>query len=242
MKVYLVQNYKCYDPALHGHDLTDALIRRLLATGGFLDPGQASQLRIQRLAGGKPVLPEYPGLHVSVSHTGDVFALAAGGQNMGLDIQGLAQVRQMRISQIAQRCFTEEEREWIFAEGGTDAIALASSASVDTARDGAAAGEGKSAAAQAARRFCQLWTRKEAWAKYTGEGLTAVMTREPVLDRRDLHFLEFALPAKGREAAAMPGAPAASCGNAGEETILGCLCTDRPVGLEIVTVDPVSIK
>lgn len=39
--------------------------------------------------------------------------------------------------------------------------------------------------------FFRLWTRKEAFSKYTGNGLADVMAKISVLDRSDVEFLDF---------------------------------------------------
>ena len=53
--------------------------------------------------------------------------------------------------------------------------------------------------------FYRLWTRKEAYAKYTGQGLAAVISGSPVLDRQDVEFLDLVL----------------------DEDLYGCICIGK---------------
>ncbi len=41
--------------------------------------------------------------------------------------------------------------------------------------------------------FFELWTRKEAWSKYTGEGLEHVMKKQQVLKREDVALIDLRL-------------------------------------------------
>ena len=167
MELFLIENYREVYPELSGRDLTDALVEKLLREHGYVS--EHEQVRILRLPGGKPVLQSRADLMFSVSHTGDVFGCvicrAKAGQEdapasseIGLDLQ-LAQNRD--VMRLARRYFTEEEIRYI--ETGSDPA-------------------GKR------RRFYRLWTRKEAYAKYTGRGLEAVLEKEPALGRTDVVF------------------------------------------------------
>ncbi len=114
---------------------------------------------IRRLPEGKPVLDHPAGVCLSVSHTGDVFGCVIHTDEVGLDLQKTEPRDMMRL---ARRYFREDE------------VALLEKCGGDLqARQ---------------KRFFQLWTRKEAYGKFTGEGLAALLEREQMLDREDVVF------------------------------------------------------
>ena len=92
---------------------------------------------------GKPSLPDYPAMHFNVSHSGDLWACAIShGAPVGLDIE---QVRPLEDCEgIARRFFTAGECEALH-------------------RLGPEAGHDA---------FLRCWTRKEAYIKALGEGLS----------------------------------------------------------------------
>ena len=143
--------------------LTDALVAMLLTENGHLP--EDARVKIRRLEGGKPVLaePADTGIHFSVSHTGNLFACVIAGGEVGLDIQ---ETRRTNADRLARRYFTNEENRWLAQSGLT---------TDDTSA------------------FFRLWTRKEAYAKYTGRGLASVLAGEPVLGRNDVAFTELTL-------------------------------------------------
>lgn len=93
---------------------------------------------------GKPSLPDFPDIHFNASHSGHLWACAIGGTSpLGLDIE---EVRPMRdLDGIAQRFFAPEE--W-------NAIRIHDS---DEPR---------------LTSFFRCWTRKEAYIKALGDGLS----------------------------------------------------------------------
>lgn len=59
---------------------------------------------------GKPALRDYPGLHFSLSHSGDYAICSLGEHETGCDIE---RVRPDKM-RVAERFFAEEEKTWIF--------------------------------------------------------------------------------------------------------------------------------
>ena len=93
---------------------------------------------------GKPSLPHFPDVQFNASHSGDLWACAIGGTSpLGLDIE---EVRPMRdLDGIAQRFFAPAE--WAVIQTHPS-------------------GEPRTAA------FFRCWTRKEAYIKALGDGLS----------------------------------------------------------------------
>lgn len=107
---------------------------------------------------GKPyfkdcVLKEEKPLFFSLSHSGDYVLCALSDEEVGADIQRIpgADVKKiLREEQIAERFFTEQERIWYQQED------VAASFLSEQKR----------------RRFYRIWAAKEAYMKWTGNGLT----------------------------------------------------------------------
>jgi len=103
----------------------------------------ASALRIAYGANGKPCLADAPDLRFNVSHAGDAAMYAiASGREVGIDIE--ATVRTVDADGVGRHAFSPRECE-----------ALAALAP-DARRDA----------------FFRIWTRKEAYVKARGEGLS----------------------------------------------------------------------
>lgn len=122
-----------------------AVVRLAAAACLSVDP---RRLRVDRRCGtcgaqhGKPRLPDHPGIDVSVSHTGELVAVAlARGPRIGVDVE---QIREIDVDELARSAFTSAE--------AAELAALP--------------------AAQRAAAFYRLWTRKESIVKALGVGIT----------------------------------------------------------------------
>ena len=80
IKLQLIHNYRSLSKDISGQELTDELIREIYISEGIKPPD------IVRNERGKPRDAKGE-TFFSVSHTGDVFALAIGSSEIGLDIQ-----------------------------------------------------------------------------------------------------------------------------------------------------------
>ena len=74
--------YKDSEPPARSLRLSECA-RRYAASSGL----PAVHDRLATAPGGKPYFLRQPGLHFSISHSGDYWAVAFGGQPVGLDIQ-----------------------------------------------------------------------------------------------------------------------------------------------------------
>jgi hypothetical protein len=112
---------------------------------------------------GKPYFIDIPNAHFSVSHSGRVWACLMSETEVGLDVEDIAARRdrsaagETRYLKPARRCFAEDERRYVEFAAMRGAEELAA-------------------------RFFFVWTRKEAYVKYTGRGLGAGFGSFSVLD------------------------------------------------------------
>ncbi|NLF79860.1 MAG: 4'-phosphopantetheinyl transferase superfamily protein, partial [Clostridia bacterium] len=87
---------------------------------------------------GKPYFAALPGLHFSLSHSGEYWLAAFAAAPLGIDIQ---RHQSCRKEAVAERFFHPEEAAWLRRRGYTD------------------------------EDFFALWTAKESYVKYTGQGI-----------------------------------------------------------------------
>ena len=115
---------------------------------GYLDRPPAS-VRLLRGANGKPQVDGADGLRFNVSHSGTAVVVAVtAGTEVGVDVEFVRPVR--RDGQLARRWFSE-----------ADAASLPEAPSLLRARG-----------------FMELWTRREAIAKLSGDGLWGSSSRD----------------------------------------------------------------
>lgn len=108
---------------------------------------EAPELRIEQGPHGKPRLhPPWANLHFNLAHCGDLALVAVcRGRELGVDLERLRSIPKAR--RLAARYFSVTEQRWLEAE---------TSAGVDAA-------------------FLELWCRKEACLKATGEALSRAL-------------------------------------------------------------------
>ena len=191
MELYIIEDYPDAHPGLHGKALTDTLVLELLAEHGHIP--EDAHVRIERLAEGKPVLRFLGGGESDAAGAGSVPAGdssggpgAAGGASKGRPV-----------------AFSVSHTGRIFAcavnDPGSGEIGLDIQTADRGRRTQRIAERYFTPAEQAMIKaggndsFFRIWTRKEAYAKYTGEGLAVILEGVPVLGREDVVFTDLNL-------------------------------------------------
>lgn len=91
---------------------------------------------------GKPYFPSHPDIHFSVSHTSGIWICAFADCEVGCDVQDhRANDKPERLERLAKRWFSENERRYLEECGYEPA------------------------------EFYRIWSRKEAYVKFTGTGI-----------------------------------------------------------------------
>lgn len=104
---------------------------------------------------GKPYLPDYPGVHFNLSHSGSYVAIAVGEVRLGVDVE----VNSRNALAVAKRCFHESEYQRLLHY--------------------------KNEPEQLNRLFKRYWTMKEAYIKYRGEGMRIPLSSFAVLPKEN---------------------------------------------------------
>ncbi|MDR2610285.1 MAG: 4'-phosphopantetheinyl transferase superfamily protein, partial [Clostridiales Family XIII bacterium] len=114
---------------------------------------------------GKPrfAAPELADVHFSVSHSGDYLAIAFSEQEVGVDVEHTSRrhTNAERYLAIARRFFAPDEGAYVAGGDAEDTV---------------------TAPEDVKRRFFRIWTAKEAFVKYTGEGIATGFETFSVLD------------------------------------------------------------
>lgn len=114
-----------------------------------------SALEIQRTSRGKPYLPFFPNLHISASHSGEYLICAVSDTVLGIDIQEHSRLKG-----------ETEEEACIRLRRIANRFLHPQEANYISPRP--------------SHRFFNVWTAKESYVKYTGQGI-------------DHHFSEFSV-------------------------------------------------
>lgn len=119
------------------------------------DATETEVIEIRRDSNGKPFFPQIPEIHFSISHSGGFWACVFHENEIGLDIEDPAIRRKtIPIDRLAKRYFSPEEQEFCrrMDPEGNDLKA-----------------------------FLQIWTRKEAYLKCVGTGISGGLSRFSVV-------------------------------------------------------------
>lgn len=126
-------------------DSTDDKIRRIIARH-LRKRSAPDGIVVSRSKLGKPYLPQYPALHISVSHSGSWFVCAVSSQPVGVDLQEHTPLRDetpenaaRRYCKIAGRFFHPPEASFVLENPQ--------------------------------EHFFPVWTAKESYVKFTGRGM-----------------------------------------------------------------------
>ena len=133
--------YYCKDEKNISTDEKTAAIARYHLTQKNGVAPESGSFRIERQPKGKPYFPNLPDLHFSVSHSGEIFVCALSNFPVGVDIQ-----EYKKRPDEAERCRKIAARFFHFDE--VDAL------DADTVS-----------------AFYIIWTAKEAYVKFTGDGI-----------------------------------------------------------------------
>lgn len=132
-----------------------AMVNRMICAqiGSILNV-TAEKIEIAHDRKGAPYLPEYPSLHISMSYTDRFAVYALSTERVGIDVERI----RVPNRSLARQFFCREELQEVFPEE----------------KDVTPQELPEKANADSCRQWTALWTLKEAYGKYQGDGLPAV--------------------------------------------------------------------
>lgn len=148
---------------------------------------------------GKPYLADYPAFHYNFSDSGDwlVLAVSENDSEIGVDLQKIVPVK-TGIMKMARRFFHPEDVRRLEAVSHPEDI---THPDVVSHPEEISCPEAMDDAVRQEELFFRIWTVKEAYLKYTGEGLSGGMSRFPVDFEEHIiggiPFTEVSPPAQG---------------------------------------------
>ena len=146
-------------------DIKDELFEKALKDYHKRIRKRYKELKIETTKHGKKYFPNAKKIHFSISHSGRFWSCIFDKKNVGLDIEDYA-TRNMppeRFKDITERFYKPDEKEFVIGNYDENA----------SDNDG---GEALKS------RFFKIWTSKEAYMKYTGNGFTEGFKNFSVLD------------------------------------------------------------
>ena len=126
-------------PSIHWQGASMPLPSAIIPESMLAESEKPLRVEVQRF--GRPVLPDFPSLFISISHSGNFTVLSVSDVLNGIDVQEIRPVRPY----VAERFFTAADRNMLL------------SSATDVSRSSL---------------FFRLWTIREAYAKFTGRGLS----------------------------------------------------------------------
>ncbi len=124
-------------------------------------------IKISTEKGGKPYI-ENLAIHFNLSHSGDWVVCALHNKPIGIDIEKITPIN----LKIAKRFFTQEEQFYIFNKSPEENDFTATPTN------------------EILKRFFEIWTAKEAYLKFTGEGLCEKLN-ELNINRKNINVYYF---------------------------------------------------
>lgn len=112
--------------------------------GAYL--GKSVSSEVKRTENGKPYLYGCP-LHIGVTHTNDTVLIAVNEKPFGIDCESVDRTVG-NFRRIAEKYYSDNEKAYVF-EKSEDQTEIQ-------------------------KRFLEIWVKKEAYVKYTGEGLPGI--------------------------------------------------------------------
>jgi 4'-phosphopantetheinyl transferase len=122
-----------------------------------------SEFQVKHTPAGKPYLPEKTEFHFNLSHSGRWVAIAYSDSPVGIDVEQYEM--DAGKEQLAIRFFTSDEQAYLFS-----------------ARE-----------EQRAKRFYEIWTKKESYLKYLGTGIDRPLNSFSVLKPLEIRFFHYDL-------------------------------------------------
>jgi 4'-phosphopantetheinyl transferase len=140
--LYVTENRK----DLSTEEKVRIFLSRFLSDSGVDLHHEEDQPLILRTPRGKPYLPSFPGLHLSITHSGKWFICAFSAQPVGIDLQEHSLLRKEtpqqaydRYAKIARRFFHSNEATYVETDPKEN--------------------------------FFPVWAAKESYVKFTGQGM-----------------------------------------------------------------------